>query len=107
MEGKQTAQADPVRQLQEVGLGRKIQIDERMDNLRCISSHTVHQQMAEQERRWQETTAQIQNKLDMVIANTSGDEMISQVDFRSLNFDDVLGKDQFVVFFLSFQLHVK
>ena len=72
-----------------------------------ISSHTVHQQMAEQERRWQETTAQIQNKLDMVIANTSGDEMISQVDFRSLNFDEVLGKDQFVVFFLSFQLHVK
>ena len=58
-------------------------------------TYTAHQQMEE----LQEATAQVQDKLDMVIANTSRDELISQVDFRSLNFDDVLGKDQFVVFF--------
>ena len=32
------------------------------------------------------------DKLEIVLSNTTGDQMMSQADFRGLNFDDVLGK---------------
>ena len=47
------------------------------------------------EKRWQELSEKLQNqddKLEIVLNNTTGDQMISETDFRGLNFDDVLGK---------------
>ena len=51
--------------------------------------------MLEQEKRWQELSKKLQSqddKLEIVLNNTTGNQMISQTDFRGLNFDDVLGK---------------
>ena len=55
-----------------------------------------------QEKRWQELSEKLQNqdnKLEIVMNNTTGDQMISETDFRGLNFDDVLGKWLVPLFF--------
>ena len=62
--------------------------------------------MLKQERRWKEVAAKLEeqdDKLEIVLNNTTGNQMISQTDFRGLNFDDVLGKWLVSIFFSVFK----
>ena len=51
--------------------------------------------MAKQEERWLKLFDKMEahdDKLERVLANTTGNQMMSKMDFRGLNFDDLIGR---------------